>query len=1380
MNQLPNTLRNIPKWCALLMIVIFSQVAARAAGGSYTIYFENTAGWDNVYVFTWDDKNCGEYPGAQFVSNKTEPIAQVKKNGSDEVIGTCTKETIDGKSYFKMTFPSNCANSFIINAGRDSANKDLPKAGNCDITLSDGGKYNADGVVSPGNNDNNDNNPGSGYWIYVADEGNWATRGGTLQEAALYVHFKISDSDKNVWPGDKLTYYPNLEYKGHKGLYAIEVPENYKNANLWLNSNNKEWQYPRDGNGTYRINSSSLFIITSSTLDGNNYHLIGNNDTPERLSAPLTEPIASTSGTLPILHINVYEADQPDVFNSDMLNKDYVEKDEHTCAEYYIEVPDDVAAKYSWAKPVGSADAPLPLSIKLRGNFTRTGYSKKPYKLKLGSKAGLLGLSKSKHFALLAHADDDKAFMRNYVCFELGKMIGLPWTPSQQPVEVVINGEYRGLYFLTESIRIEPDRINITEGAEEEMNPVNISGGYLVELDNYDEDSSIQYSTEEKSCSGKHKDLLRVTFDTPEILSDLQRTFIKDQFDTMNDLVGKCNTSEGDDLWKYMDLDDAVRYYIVMEIMGHWEAYHGSTYLFRDYGADQKWHFSPLWDCGHAFEPETRNCQIWDRPGSYGCTWISSMYLNSKFKSKLTDTWKWFMAEHYPALASKIEDYAKTIDAAAKYDAAFWHGRPTPTGHNNPVKENTAIYWDGNGNVVTDKRLGSASYVTDYLSTKISYLQGIWGTYSSPVAEPARDTTPAADLPRYADPDWKPKKVYVYDDANWVTNDHPAMYAYIYKDNVNNNVWPGLPMIFEKNVVVTAGTSDTRYSGVYTIDIPLNLEEGKLIINTDGGGRYPADNAPGMDINGKDVFFRTTTNSLSAIDASQVGYSWSQTLPVLFVDVPDVEEISRDKVKGTWSMLDKEQNPVTPNKNNKISIKGRGSETWENFAKKPYKIEFDKKQTICGLVESKHFVLLPYLAGNEENPHSVIMHNLAGYEISRRIGLTWTPEQTPIELVINGNYKGLYYLCENVRPSVRRVPVGDYADWNDPTADILYDLNNHWLIEIDNTETDPSLVNYTWSADLPDGGSKSYKVVSSNPDFTDKDVAANEHGEILSDALTSHLDAVIKIVNAAGVIPEDMDFNGTKEWYKVIDPAEATRYYIVQELMDDNRAFNTSFFLWHTPADGASNGMWMFGPAWDFSGSFYNEGGKQELLHDKNSGSAFVSTLSNNVWWTDRVAYEYFLFTGNEEGLAKFDGTDWSPNHDGWASMPRMERARAYAESATAGIEGLDSYLADRAAEIETALKYDSAQWPQYKAANDAIASQVANIPGIIANNAGVLEQEFADTGITTALSNIEKDGALTEDMMLFDITGRRVSYTQRGGIYILRTPTRTYKVIAR
>lgn len=463
------------------------------------------------------------------------------------------------------------------------------------------------------------------------------------------------------------------------------------------------------------------------------YRLVMNGDqvAPSQMTVTVdgATPRPAVSGTLPVLYINVYTDASHTQFNNEIISKDLDHKNYFSDAEYWLDLNGCEWMAAEGAKSIGSAEEPLPLEIKARGNWTRRGFAKKPFKLKLGAKQKLLGLSKSKHFAILAHADDNCGYLRNFVGFNLGKRIGLPWTPAQQPVEVVINGDYRGLYFLTESIRIEGDRVNIEELDDNVSDPVLCSGGYLVELDNYDEDNQIRM--EEKSCVDTYCDVLRITADTPEEYSELQRRFITDQFSAMNDAVGSCS----DALWSYMDLDDAVRYYIVEEMISHVEAYHGSTYLFRDRGENQKWHFSPLWDCGNAFNGPTDGFFYDHDP--FGNTWIPSIRQNHKFNDKLQLTWLWFMNTRYEGLIDDIDAYVAHITTAARYDRNRWQNAPVPDG--------------GMGVVDNSDMQNRRNHVVDHLNAKLAWLRGKFGDYEHIhiTDEPARDNTAAASLPDY-------------------------------------------------------------------------------------------------------------------------------------------------------------------------------------------------------------------------------------------------------------------------------------------------------------------------------------------------------------------------------------------------------------------------------------------------------------------------------------------------------------------------------------------------------------------------------------------------------------------------------------------------------
>lgn len=183
---------------------------------------------------------------------------------------------------------------------------------------------------------------------------------------------------------------------------------------------------------------------------------------------------AEPSGSLPVIYVNIKD-------NAVISNKQ----------EGYFEAKYWIDPKESGFEAIGSSEAPMTTEIKARGNYTWDWFDKKPYKLKLAEKTPLLGMVKNKHFALLAHADDTRGFLRNAIGFELSRRMGIEWTPTAVPVEFVLNGDYQGLYFLTETIRIDKTRTNIAEQENLETDPDLITGGWIVEIDNYDEDPHI-------------------------------------------------------------------------------------------------------------------------------------------------------------------------------------------------------------------------------------------------------------------------------------------------------------------------------------------------------------------------------------------------------------------------------------------------------------------------------------------------------------------------------------------------------------------------------------------------------------------------------------------------------------------------------------------------------------------------------------------------------------------------------------------------------------------------------------------------------------------------------------------------------------------------
>ena len=353
----------------------------------------------------------------------------------------------------------------------------------------------------------------------------------------------------------------------------------------------------------------------------------------------------SYSGTLPVMFINT-ENSQP-----------ITSKEEYVFAYYYI---DNMGIE--GFENVGSEDAPKPMEIRGRGNYTWNKFDKKPYRLKLDAKTSLLGMKRNKHWALMANADDYLGGLRNTVGYELSRRLGLAWTPAQQSVEVVLNGDYIGLYMLTETIRVEPDRVNVTPQADYETSPFVVTGGWLVEIDNYQEEEQV------RTVEGNGQSIFS-TYKSPEHLSDEQRTYLTGLINATNAAI-YVNDKSNNSWENYIDPDTLACFYIVQELLDDTESFHGSCFWHKDNGNNAKIMFGPVWDFGNAYH-RTPNRFIYDRP-AFNQTWIGEIAKFPHFQEIVLKHWNRFMLIHYDKIDGFIDNFINQIQQAAMSDAARW------------------------------------------------------------------------------------------------------------------------------------------------------------------------------------------------------------------------------------------------------------------------------------------------------------------------------------------------------------------------------------------------------------------------------------------------------------------------------------------------------------------------------------------------------------------------------------------------------------------------------------------------------------------------------------------------------------------------------------
>ncbi|MCR5208224.1 MAG: CotH kinase family protein [Eubacterium sp.] len=273
--------------------------------------------------------------------------------------------------------------------------------------------------------------------------------------------------------------------------------------------------------------------------------------------------------------------------------------------EVTVTVPEGFAGDY------GSASVPTaPIKMKYirgRGNSTWQEMKKRPYKIEFDEPVDLFGMGESTDWALMAnHMDDTK--VKNRITYKLGESIGMPYCTQLIPVELVMTGsksgsQYLGLYYLSETVKIEPSRLDIPKLKKNDTDPDAVTGGYLLSLyteaQNGDEPETNYFTV----GSGN-----QFITKTPEFVPDVetpftegqlkQRDYIQNYVSDLDNLImnsGDIGEDKHNETAEKLDLRSAADYWWLQEFSCNGDAFlTSSTYFYKERGG--KLFLGPLWD----------------------------------------------------------------------------------------------------------------------------------------------------------------------------------------------------------------------------------------------------------------------------------------------------------------------------------------------------------------------------------------------------------------------------------------------------------------------------------------------------------------------------------------------------------------------------------------------------------------------------------------------------------------------------------------------------------------------------------------------------------------------------------------------------------------
>lgn len=334
---------------------------------------------------------------------------------------------------------------------------------------------------------------------------------------------------------------------------------------------------------------------------------------------------------------------------------------------------------------------------RMRGNITRQ-YPKKAFALKLAKKSSVLGMKAHKRWALLANWKDNTQ-MRNDLALHLAREFkGMAWNPQGRYVELVLNGEHVGLYYLCEQIKIDENRIAINEPYDKQSAPTFENCGYLLEFDNYFDEPYKFRINGKKTLPVNCKDDFDNSANGQAIFKALQ--------DRLTLLDNKISGGKYSEAYELLDIDAAVDYMLLQELVMNNEYKHPrSVYAWMNGGAD-KLHFGPCWDYDvwtfpdvekmryynyesyvHQYDKFQFQTEVMNTSSTY--VWFKLLMKDSSYKEKVRKRW---------AELSAIE--AITPDAVDAYIESLYEGIKTSVECNremwpHPSGEYTDDYMNG-------------------------------------------------------------------------------------------------------------------------------------------------------------------------------------------------------------------------------------------------------------------------------------------------------------------------------------------------------------------------------------------------------------------------------------------------------------------------------------------------------------------------------------------------------------------------------------------------------------------------------------------------------------------------------------------------------------
>lgn len=270
-----------------------------------------------------------------------------------------------------------------------------------------------------------------------------------------------------------------------------------------------------------------------------------------------------------------------------------------------------------------------PVGIEIRGQSSQM-FPKKSYGFETRDSSGddsdvsLLGMPAESDWVLYAPYSD-KSMLRNVVTFEMGHLMGEYCTRTVF-CEVVVNGDYKGVYVMMEKIKKNANRVNIATLKPNETSGSDLTGGYILRVDKIDPGFTFGIDGWKSNPNPSYPNAMPIVFQYyyPKVdkIVEPQRIYIKDFItEAENTLISSDFADPDNGYQKYFDVASFIDFMLLNEITKEVDKYRYSNYMYKQKDTDGGKIFAgPAWD----FNLGYGNVDFWT-PGLETTGWLYEM-----------------------------------------------------------------------------------------------------------------------------------------------------------------------------------------------------------------------------------------------------------------------------------------------------------------------------------------------------------------------------------------------------------------------------------------------------------------------------------------------------------------------------------------------------------------------------------------------------------------------------------------------------------------------------------------------------------------------------------------------------------------------------------